>query len=95
MRELYMWIISAFLAGIIVGTVAAAYVTEPVPNPSVMQVNKITKTYTMQWNAQNTTLTLVMRDGNSTNFDVYTGQTFVCNGSSKLFLGERLLCQFP
>ena len=95
MREAYIWIAVTFLTGIIIGAVAAAYMTAPLTNPNVMQVNEIAKTYTMQWNAQNTTLTLVFRDGNSTDFNVYTGQTFVCNASSKLFLGNRLLYQFP
>ena len=95
MREAYIWIAVVFLTGIIVGAVAATYMTAPLTNPNVMQVNSITKTYTMQWNAQNTTLTLVLRDGNSTDFDVVTGQTFVCNTSSKLLLGDRLLYQFP
>jgi len=95
MREAYIWITVAFLTGILVGTFATAYMTAPLTNPDVMQVNNITKNYTMQWNAQNTTLTLVFRDGNSTDFDVVTGQTFVCNASSKLFLGDRLLYQFP
>lgn len=95
MREAYIWVIAALLTGIIIGTVAGAYMTVPLTNPNVMQVNNITKTYAMQWNAQNTTLTLVFRDGNSTDFDVVTGQTFVCNASSKLFLGDKLLYQFP
>jgi len=95
MREAYIWITVAFLTGILVGTFATVYMTAPLTNPDVMQVNNINKTYTMQWNAQNTTLTLVFRDGNSTDFDVVTGQTFVCNASSKLFLGDRLLYQFP
>ncbi|MCW3982484.1 MAG: hypothetical protein NWE96_00635 [Candidatus Bathyarchaeota archaeon] len=95
MREAYIWIAVAFLAGIIVGTVATAYQANPNPNPKVMEVDHIQRLYTMQWNGQNTTLTLVFRDGNMTTLPVVTGQQFVCNGSSKLYEGDKLLFQFP
>jgi hypothetical protein len=95
MREAYVWIAVAFLTGIIIGTVATAYMTNPMPNPNVMQVNSISRQYTLQWNGQNTTLTLMFRDGNSTTLPVVTGQEFVCNASTKLYLGDRLLFQLP
>ncbi len=95
MREAYIWIVVALLSGIIIGTVATSYMTVPLPNPNVMQVNHISKEYTMQWNGQNVTLTLVFRDGNSTQLPVVTGQEFICNASTKLYYGDRLLFQFP
>ncbi len=95
MREAYIWIAVAFLAGIIVGTVATVYQANPIPNPDVMQVNGISRQYTMQWNGANTTLTMVFRDGNSTTLPVTTGQQFVCNASTRLFEGDRLIFQFP
>jgi hypothetical protein len=95
MREAYVWIAVAFLSGIIIGTVATALMTVPMTNPDVMQVNSISREYTLQWNGQNTTLTMVFRDGNSTTLPVVTGQQFICNASTKLYLGERLLYQLP
>jgi hypothetical protein len=90
-----MWITVAFLTGIIVGIAVTAYQANPNPNPKVMEIDRIQRLYTVQWNGQNTTLTLVYRDGNMTILPVIAGQQFNCNGSTRLFEGDRLLYQFP
>ncbi len=95
MREAYVWIIVALLAGIIIGTVGTVYMSNPIPNPDVMQIKDVSRQYTMQWNGQNTTLTLVFSNGNSTALPVVTGQQFACNASTRLYLGDRLIFQFP
>ncbi len=63
-------------------------------NPSIQEISHNAKTYTMVWDAGNSTVTIVSPEGNTT-LNVVSGQEFVCNGSSTLYQGKTIIFRTP
>jgi hypothetical protein len=61
---------------------------------SIVSIMSEEKTYVLQWNGENTTLTLVMENGN-TSIPILNGQQFACNGSTSIYVDNKLVFQVP
>jgi hypothetical protein len=64
------------------------------PNQSVVSIIRTEKAYVLQWNGEDTTLTLVTANGNMS-ISISNGQQFVCNGSTSLYVDNKLIFQVP
>ena len=63
-------------------------------NPEIQEVSHKGQTYTMQWDGGNATITLVT-PAKTTTMNVINQQQFVCNGTTNIYLGNRLIFKLP
>jgi hypothetical protein len=95
MRDAYIAIVIALLAGLLIGACSTAWMMNPIPNKDTLQIVSQQKIYSMQWTGGNTTLTMVGLNGN-VSIPITTGQIFTCNGSSTIYDGaNRWIFRLP
>ena len=85
------------LLGLAILEFVVIYATNPVymqVNPEIQEVSHRAQAYTMQWDGGNATIRLVTPT-NTTTLNVVNQQQFVCNGTTNIYLGNRLIFKLP
>ena len=84
----------ACIAMVIVLLVITPIVVITHSNESVVSIIRTEKAYVLEWNGEDTTLTLVTANGNMS-IPVTNDQQFACNGSTSLYVDNKLVFQVP
>jgi hypothetical protein len=84
----------AFVGMFIAFLIILSFLTITHSSESIVSVVKMEKAYLLQWNGENTTLTLVTPNGNRS-IPISNGQQFACNGSTSIYVDNKLVFYLP